>query len=382
MPSSTGAAPRFVVGASDARGALADATLASDGKTVTLIPAAIAPDLTIGGDQNQHVKLTLFGTNVNAIAKPGARFRVTSALRVLGRTSDRGARVRQDDSPWRCRAIGAAPDLTAASCRPAGPSTTTGILRGLAGAVHRARSACRRARRLHHRARCNGARRFVHRGRGPVSVRQPIAQVRAAVCGAALPLVLRVRGVDGQAGSPGAVHPGRSCADHLLSAAAVAGRAGRLRLGAFCCGGAATVGLLSANAGWIFASRVQGSKSVWASSQPLYTLIYLLLRLEDNALLVGAIASFLAITAAMYFTRGIDWYSSLPAATEEVAGRVSVVPREHGNRMIAPRTRPLSVKFILPALTEATDPYWRPIKYSLFPPLGLATTLARVLVAR
>ena len=38
--------------------------------------------------------------------------------------------------------------------------------------------------------------------------------------------------------------------------------------------------------------------------------------------------------------------------------------------MIAPGLRPLKVKFILPALTEATDPYWRPIKYSLFPPLG------------
>ncbi|MGE3512597.1 MAG: radical SAM protein [Vicinamibacterales bacterium] len=31
------------------------------------------------------------------------------------------------------------------------------------------------------------------------------------------------------------------------------------------------------------------------------------------------------------------------------------------------------VKMILPALTEATSPSWRPIKYSLFPPLGLAT---------
>jgi radical SAM superfamily enzyme YgiQ (UPF0313 family) len=31
------------------------------------------------------------------------------------------------------------------------------------------------------------------------------------------------------------------------------------------------------------------------------------------------------------------------------------------------------IKFILPALTEATSPLWRPIKYSLFPPLGLAT---------
>jgi len=41
-----------------------------------------------------------------------------------------------------------------------------------------------------------------------------------------------------------------------------------------------------------------------------------------------------------------------------------------------PRRRPLRVKFVLPALTEATSPFWRPIKYSLFPPLGLATLAA------
>ena len=44
--------------------------------------------------------------------------------------------------------------------------------------------------------------------------------------------------------------------------------------------------------------------------------------------------------------------------------------------MRASITRPLRAKFILPALTEATSPYWRPIKYSLFPPLGLATLAA------
>lgn len=33
-------------------------------------------------------------------------------------------------------------------------------------------------------------------------------------------------------------------------------------------------------------------------------------------------------------------------------------------------------KFILPSLTEAESPFWRPIKYSLFPPLGLATLAA------
>jgi radical SAM superfamily enzyme YgiQ (UPF0313 family) len=46
-----------------------------------------------------------------------------------------------------------------------------------------------------------------------------------------------------------------------------------------------------------------------------------------------------------------------------------------GPRAIGAR-RPLRVKFILPALIEATDPYWRPVKYSLFPPLGLATLAA------
>jgi radical SAM superfamily enzyme YgiQ (UPF0313 family) len=40
------------------------------------------------------------------------------------------------------------------------------------------------------------------------------------------------------------------------------------------------------------------------------------------------------------------------------------------------RPRPLRVKMILPALTEATSPFFRPIKYSLFPPLGLATLAA------
>ncbi|MFH1037788.1 MAG: radical SAM protein [PVC group bacterium] len=33
----------------------------------------------------------------------------------------------------------------------------------------------------------------------------------------------------------------------------------------------------------------------------------------------------------------------------------------------------MNVKMILPTLTEAFGPYWRSIKYSLFPPLGLAT---------
>lgn len=36
----------------------------------------------------------------------------------------------------------------------------------------------------------------------------------------------------------------------------------------------------------------------------------------------------------------------------------------------------MKVKLILPALAESESPFWRPIKYSLFPPLGLATLAA------
>ena len=36
----------------------------------------------------------------------------------------------------------------------------------------------------------------------------------------------------------------------------------------------------------------------------------------------------------------------------------------------------MKVKMILPALTEVKSPFFRPIKYALFPPLGLATLAA------
>jgi inner membrane protein len=71
----------------------------------------------------------------------------------------------------------------------------------------------------------------------------------------------------------------------------------------------ATVGLISLYAGWVFESARQGLIAL-AAFAPLYGLIYVLLRLEDFALLVGAGASFAAIAAVMYFTRHIDWYGA------------------------------------------------------------------------
>lgn len=76
---------------------------------------------------------------------------------------------------------------------------------------------------------------------------------------------------------------------------------------AFLISAGATVALISAYAGWVFESRRQGVIAL-VSFTLLYLLIYVLMRLEDFALLIGALTSFAAIAAVMYFTRGIDWY--------------------------------------------------------------------------
>lgn len=52
----------------------------------------------------------------------------------------------------------------------------------------------------------------------------------------------------------------------------------------------------------------------------LYGLIYVLMRLEDYALLVGAVASFAAIALVMYFTRRIDWYGARQVPASEFEG--------------------------------------------------------------
>lgn len=87
---------------------------------------------------------------------------------------------------------------------------------------------------------------------------------------------------------------------------------------AFALAAAATVGLISAYAGWTFESRAQGVRALVAFTF-LYGLIYVLMRLEDYALLVGALSSFAAIAAVMYFTRKVDWYGMAGNDTRDVA---------------------------------------------------------------
>ncbi len=72
-----------VVGVSDLRGALADATLTTDARTATLVPAEIVQNVSIG-DQGHPGQLSLLGASAGDFAKPNAKFHVTSVLRFSG----------------------------------------------------------------------------------------------------------------------------------------------------------------------------------------------------------------------------------------------------------------------------------------------------------
>ncbi len=80
----------------------------------------------------------------------------------------------------------------------------------------------------------------------------------------------------------------------------------------FLIAGASTVGLLSVNTEWVFRSRKFALRAL-AVFTTLYVFIYVLLRVEAYALLVGAIASFAAVALAMYITRDVDWYGNVGA---------------------------------------------------------------------
>jgi len=77
----------------------------------------------------------------------------------------------------------------------------------------------------------------------------------------------------------------------------------------FLVAGASTVALFAINTEWVFQSRRLALRALGIFTT-LYVFIYVLLRVEAYALLVGAIASFVAVAAAMYITRNVDWYGS------------------------------------------------------------------------
>ncbi len=297
-----------VVGVSDARGALSDATLTMGGKTSTLAPAAIAPDIMFNGDQNDRTKLTLFGSRVDV--KPGAQFTVSSALRFSG--AQRIAVL----------AYGKTTHVAVAGDWPS-PGFDGGFLPLNRTVTKNGFTAdwsvpfIARGVRAEGQADTMAALNATALGVSFIEVADPYQSVSRSVKYVLLFLgLLFLSYFVFEVTTGKRVHPaqyvlvGMAQLIFYLLLLSLAERVG-FDLG-FLLAGAATVGLLSANAAWIFKSRLQGFRALGIFSL-LYVLIYLLLRLEDNALLVGAVASFLAVAAAMYFTRGIDWYSSLPA---------------------------------------------------------------------
>ena len=77
----------------------------------------------------------------------------------------------------------------------------------------------------------------------------------------------------------------------------------------FCISGLLTVALFSVNTEWVFRSRKLAVRAFGIFAL-LYAYIYVLLRIETYALLVGAVTSFAAVGVAMYLTRNVDWYGN------------------------------------------------------------------------
>jgi inner membrane protein len=80
---------------------------------------------------------------------------------------------------------------------------------------------------------------------------------------------------------------------------------------AFGIAAAATVGLLAFYAGASFQSSAVGMRAL-AGLAGLYLAMYVLMTLEDFALLAGSVVAFAVIAATMIATRRIDWYGASP----------------------------------------------------------------------
>ena len=298
----------FLVGVTDARGALADGTLTAAGKTLTLSPAANADKLSLGTDANQQLKLTLFGAQTGSV-QPNTQFTTTASLRFSG--AQRIAVL----------AYGKTTHLTMQGDWP-DPSFDGGFLpvsRNITPAGFTAEWSVpfiARGVRAQGEARNILALESTDLGVSFVELADPYQSVTRS-----LKFILLFLGLIFlsyfvfEVTTGKRVHPaqyalvGVAQLIFYLLLLSLAERIG-FDIG-FLIAGTSTVALLSANAGWIFASRMQAARAAVVFTL-LYALIYMLLRLEDNALLLGAIASFFAVAAAMYFTRSIDWYGSLP----------------------------------------------------------------------
>jgi inner membrane protein len=304
----------IVVGVTDARGALADALLTVNGKTTTMIPAQNSEHIPLGSDQGHEVNLTLFGAKAGAIAQAGAQFSVSASLKFSG--AQRIAIL----------SYGKTTRVTAQGDWPS-PGFDGGFSPVSRSVVSNGFTAEWSVPFIARGVRAEGSAETItglqatDLGISFVELADPYQSVDRAL--KYVPLFMGLVFLSYfifEITSGKRVHPaqyilvGFAQIIFYLLLLSLAERVG-FDFG-FLAAGGATVILLSINAGWIFASRAHGLRALAVFSM-LYGLIYMLLRLEDNALLVGAVASFLAVAAAMYFTRLVDWYSSNPPGTKQ-----------------------------------------------------------------
>lgn len=299
----------LVVGVSNAHAALADGTLTADGKTTNFVPVDSIADST----SSQRLPLTYLGVNAKDVAQPHGNFRVTADLRfsgaqrlavlAYGKTSHLTV-----DGDWRSPSFDGAflPIKRAVSEHGFSaewliPFIARGVrAEGTNVAVSNLDSSAL--------------------GVSFIEVADPYQSVTRAL--KYVPLFVGLVFLSYfifEVTARKRVHPAQYVLVGLaqlifyLLLLSLAERVG-FDWG-FLLAGGATVLLLSVNTKWIFASMLQAIRALVVFSL-LYCFIYLLLRLEDNALLVGAVASFIAIAAVMYFTRNMDWYTSITPGSE------------------------------------------------------------------
>jgi inner membrane protein len=297
---------RIVIGASDARGALADGTLSANGTTIPFVPAESA------GSQSPRLPLAYFDGKLPEAIQPKTSFNVTVNLRFSG--AQRLAML----------AYGKSTRLTVEGDWPS-PGFDGGFLPVKRTVSAQGFSAEWSVPFIARGIPAEGTSAAVSAldqtamGISFVEMADPYQSVSRSLKYALLFIgLLFLSYFIFEVTSGKRVHPAQYVlvgVAHMIFYLLLLSLAERIGFDwSFLVAGGATVLLLSANAKWIFTSRVQGLRALFVFTL-LYFFIYLLLRLEDNALLLGAVASFLAVAAVMYFTRHIDWYSSLAAGS-------------------------------------------------------------------
>jgi inner membrane protein len=304
----------LIVGVSDPRGARSDIQLTASGRTVALAPSAIMGDQLLTGDNGGEAgpqadadgrRMRFFGTPASGIARPGAGFAVRTAMRFSGaerlavlangKTTRLTARSDWNDPSFdgaylpATRQVGQHGFVATWSvpfiARGVAAAGTDGLIAAL--------------------GRTSMGVSFVQPANPYQSVARALKYAPLFIGLVFLTYFLL------EAMSRRRMHPaqyllvGLAQSIFYLLLLSIAEQTGFDT--AFMIAATATVALVSAYAGWVFESVLRGVIALIAFSC-LYGLIYVLLRLEDYALLLGAGASFTAITAVMYFTRRIDWY--------------------------------------------------------------------------